>query len=66
MGFFGNQPAVLYMDNEAVVNNTIFSSSSLKKKHNDITYHQVKEAVATDTVKVAHVKSKNDRAFVST
>ena len=66
MGFCVDQPAVLFVDNEAVVKNTTLPSSSLKKKHNAIAYHKVREAVAAGIVKVAHVRSKDNRADVLT
>jgi hypothetical protein len=66
MGFRLDQPAVLYVDNEAVVKNTTLPSSSLKKKHNAIAYHKIREAVAAGIVKVAHVRSKENRADILT
>ena len=55
MGVAINGPATLLIDNEAVVKNTTLPSSTLKKKHNAIAYHKVREAVAAGIIKVAHV-----------
>ena len=66
MGFKIEGPAVLFVDNEAVVKNTTLPSSSLKKKHNAIAYHKIREAVAAQIVKVAHICSKDNRADILT
>jgi hypothetical protein len=39
-------PALMLGDNMSVVLNTTFPSSDLKKKHNAISYHRVREAIA--------------------
>jgi hypothetical protein len=36
-------PTNVYCDNEAVVSNTTRPESTLKKKHNAIAYHRVRE-----------------------
>ena len=66
MGIAVDDPAVLLMDNEAVVKNSTLPSSTLKKKHNAIAYHKVREAVAAGFVKLAHVKSENNRSDILT
>jgi hypothetical protein len=66
MGFKITQPSVLLVDNDAVVKNTSLPSSSLKKKHNAIAYHKVREAVAAGIVKIAHARSHENRADVLT
>ena len=45
MGVKLDGPSVMLVDNEAVVMNTTLPSSTLKKKHNAIAYHKVREAV---------------------
>ena len=57
MGVTIEGPSVLLVDNEAVVKNTTLPSSTLKKKHNAIAYHKVREAVAAGIVRVAHIRS---------
>ena len=66
MGFTIDGPAVLLVDNEAVVKNTLLPSSTLKKKHNAIAYHKVREAVAAGIVKVAHVNGEVNMADILT
>ena len=39
-------PAIIFCDNEAVYKNASFADSVLRKKHNSIAYHRVREAVA--------------------
>ena len=39
-------PARIFCDNEAVYKNASFADSTLKKKHNSIAYHKVRESVA--------------------
>ncbi len=54
------------VDNEAVVKNTTLPLSSLKKKHNAIAYHKVREAVAAGIIKVTHCRGKFNRADIMT
>ena len=58
LGIKISKPSILLMDNEAVIKNTTLPSSSLKKKHNAIAYHKIREAVAADIVRVAFINSK--------
>lgn len=46
-------PANVYCDNDSVVNNSTKPESTLKKKHNAIAYHRVREAVAAGTIRIA-------------
>jgi hypothetical protein len=57
MGIDTGAPSTLLIDNQSVVTNTSLPSSSLKKKHNAIAYHRVREAVAAGIVRVGHVRS---------
>ena len=43
----------LFMDNEAVYQNTSVPESTLKKKHLSCAYHRCREAVAAGTVRIA-------------
>ena len=43
----------IFCDNESVVMNTTRPESTLKKKHNAIAYHRVREAQATGIVRIA-------------
>jgi len=66
MGIKITQPTVLLMDNESMVKNCTLPSSTLKKKHNAIAYHKIREAVAAGIVKLAHVRSENNAADILT
>ena len=66
LGFRLTEPAVLLVDNESVVKNTTLPSSSLKKKHNAIAYHKVRECVAAGIIKVAFLRSQENRADILT
>ena len=66
MGITVEGPSVLLVDNEAVVKNTTLPSSTLKKKHNAIAYHKVREAVAAGIIQVAHVRTNKNVADILT
>jgi hypothetical protein len=50
-------PTMMRGDNIAVVLNTTVPSSQLKKKHNAIAYHRVREAIAADIIQFVHIPS---------
>ena len=52
MGIPLSGPSVVLCDNQGVVLNTSLPSSFLKKMHNAIAYHRVREAVAARVIKV--------------
>ena len=49
-------------DNMSVVLNTTIPSSQLKKKHNAIAYHRVREAIAAKFIKFSHIRSTHNVA----
>ena len=55
MGIPMSGPSVVLCDNQGVVLNTSLPSSSLKKNHNAIAYHRVREAVAAEVITVQHI-----------
>ena len=59
-------PALLLGDNMSVVLNTTVPSSVLKKKHNAIAYHCVREAIAAKIIRFCHVNSEDNFADVLT
>ena len=59
-------PTMMLGDNMSVVLNTSFPSSVLKKKHNTIAYHRVREAIATKVLRFAYVKSKENVSDILT
>ena len=56
----------LFGDNKSVVLNTTTPSSMLKKKHNAIAYHRVREAAAAGIVQFVHIESENNPADICT
>lgn len=58
--------SMLLGDNMSVVLNTTLPSSMLKKKHNAISYHRVREAIAAGIVDFAHVPSDENIADICT
>ena len=52
-----DKPAIMHGDNMSVVLNTTVPSSVLKKKHNSIAYHRVRECIAAKIVKFFHIDS---------
>ena len=57
-------PTMMYGDNNSVVLNTTVPSSVLKKKHNAIAYHRVREAIAAGIITFTHVRSEENYADV--
>ena len=64
MGVPLDGPAMMLGDNMSVVLNTTVPSSVLKKKHNSICYHRVKEAIAAKVLKFAHIPSETNVANI--
>ena len=59
-------PVIMFGDNQCVVMNCSLSTSTLKKKHNAIAYHRVREAVAAGLINLAHVSTKDNIADIMT
>ena len=60
------EPALLLGDNMSVVLNTTIPASILKKKHNAICYHRVRESCAASIVRFAHIPSEENIADLCT
>jgi hypothetical protein len=56
----------IYCDNESVVRNTTTPESTLKKKHNAICYHRVREAEAAEYVRIGKIAGKRNLADICT
>jgi hypothetical protein len=56
----------VFCDNESVFKNSTRPESVLKKKHNAIAYHRVREAQAADTIRIAWESGKSNIADVLT
>ncbi len=59
-------PANVLSDNMAVIQNSTIPSSTIKKKHNAICYHRVREAVAAGVVRIAKIDTKDNLADMFT
>jgi hypothetical protein len=59
-------PSNVFCDNNSVVINATIPTSTLKKKHNSIAYHRVREAVAAKILQIAKVASAENLADVFT
>ena len=66
MGIPLSGPAYVYGDNMSVIHNTAAPESTLKKKHNSIAYHFVREGVARGEWLVTFIKSVNNPADILT
>jgi hypothetical protein len=59
-------PANVFCDNKSVVINSMVPESTLKRKHNAIAYHRVREAVAAGVLRIAFVFLKYNNADLLT
>lgn len=59
-------PANVFCDNESVYKNVAFAESTLKKKHNSICFHKVRECVAASILIVHKVHTKSNLADILT
>jgi hypothetical protein len=61
-----NGPTTMVGDNKAVLLNTTVPSSMLKKKHNAIAYHRVREAIAAGILRFYYVPTSENFADILT
>jgi len=59
-------PTNVYCDNDSVCSNSTKPESTLKKKHNSICYHRVREAVAAKIIRIAHIPTGQNLADMLT
>lgn len=59
-------PANVFCDNKSVVMNSTVPTSNLKKKHNSIVFHRVREAVAAGILRIAKVHTSENLAYLLT
>jgi hypothetical protein len=59
-------PALLLGDNQSVVLNTTVPSSVLKKKHNAVAFHHIREAIAARICQFVHIPSSENYADLLT
>jgi hypothetical protein len=66
MGIEVSGPTAMFCDNESVVKNSTRPESMLKKKHNAIAYHRVREAQAARIITISHIAGMVNPADVFT
>ena len=54
----------MFGDNESVVKNSTLPHSILNKRHNALSYHRVREAIAAGFLKFYHVRGENNPADI--
>jgi hypothetical protein len=59
-------PTNVLCDNQSVVTNSTLPASTIKKKHNSICYHRVREAVAANVIRIAHIPTGQNLADMLT
>jgi hypothetical protein len=59
-------PANVFCDNKSVVMSSTIPTSTLKKKHNSIAYHRVREAVAAGILRITKVHTSENLADLLT
>ena len=58
--------SIMFGDNLAVINSSTIPDDTLKKRHNALSYHRVREAIASKILKFYHIDGKEDPADVLT
>ena len=66
MGIKIEPTSTILCDNMSVIYNTQFPTSSLKKKHNAVAFHKVREAIAAGIIKTAHIPSNANLSDILT
>ena len=61
-----NGPSIMFGDNLAVINSSAIPDDTLKKRHNALSYHRVREAIAAKIIKFYHIDGKENPADVLT
>ena len=66
MGVEIQGPTNVYGDNMSVIHNTQKPESTLKKKNHAICYHFIREAVAMNEIRTAHISTNHNPADIAT
>ena len=66
IGILCKGPSFIYRDNQSVLCNTTIPESILKKKSQSVAYHLVREGVARDEWRTAHVNTNDNEADLLT
>jgi hypothetical protein len=57
-------PSWMFGDNLSVIKSSTIPSSTLKKRHNALAYHRVREAIACKIIRFVHIASEHNPADV--
>ena len=66
MGIAIEKTSTILCDNQAVITNTQFPTSTLKKKHNAVAFHKIREAISAGIIHTAHVRSEHNVSDILT
>ena len=66
LGVEVNEASYMFGDNKAVVDSSSIPEHNLKKRHNALSYHRVREAVAAGIIQCYHIDGKKNPADVLT
>ena len=59
-------PSYMFGDNLAVINSSRIPDDTLKKRHNTLSYHRIREAIAAQIIILYHIDGKENPADVLT
>jgi hypothetical protein len=59
-------PSYMFGDNLAVINSSRIPDDTLKKRHNALSYHRVREAIAAEIIKFIHIDGDKNPADILT
>src|SRR5687767_1569606 len=59
-------PSIMFGDNMAVITSTSIPDSNLKKRHNALSYHRVREAIAANVLRMYYIKKTENPADILT
>ena len=59
-------PSIVFGDNHAAINSSAIPDDTLKKRHNALSYHRVREAIASKILKFYHISGTENPADVLT
>ena len=66
MGVAVEGPTNVFCDNVSVIQNSSNPESTLKKKHNAIAYHRIREAITAGTIRLAEEDGQTNLADILT
>ena len=59
-------PSIMFGDNLAVINSSAIPDDTLKKRHNALSYHRIREAIAFKILKFYHINGTENPTDVLT